>query len=66
MSTAGAQAVTEPPSPTKMNAAAPDFPACVTLKSVALPLNTMPVGLAGPEAVAGMLTTSDCTTPLPS
>jgi PAS domain S-box-containing protein len=53
------------PSPAKMKAAAPDLPFWLTTKSV-VPLNTMPVGLASPFEPAGIATTSDCGTPLPS
>jgi hypothetical protein len=48
-----------------MNAAIPDLPFCVTLK-LCVPLNTMPVGDAVPFLPLGIVTTSDCGTPLPS
>src|SRR5450830_1818222 len=55
----------QPDTPTKMKAAAPVTAFCVTLKSC-VPLKTMPVGWASPAAPAGMATTRDCGTPLPS
>ena len=63
--TAGAHAVIVPPSPEKIKAPTPVLPPWVTVKSV-VPLNTMPVGFAGPLIPFGMLTTRDCGTPLPS
>src|ERR1700730_18362138 len=48
-----------------MKSPVPLLPPLDTTKSV-LPLKTMPVGFAGPDATAGMVTISDCGTPLPS
>src|SRR5690348_3811302 len=59
-----------PPSPEKMNSAAPDLPAALTTKSVVV-LPTIPVGSkVAPPLEAGRWTTSalpaGCGTPLPS
>jgi hypothetical protein len=48
-----------------MKALIPVNPACVT-GNPAVPLKTMPVGLAGPAVPAGTATIRDCGTPLPS
>src|SRR5215469_12201049 len=64
-STAGAQAVIVPPSPSKMNLAGPEVLPCVTTKSV-VPFATMPVGSAGPLSPAGMFTTRVWRRPVPS
>jgi hypothetical protein len=63
--TAGAHAVSVPPSPAKTNAATPDSPFAVTVKP-GVPLKTMPVGDAEPFLPPGIVTTGDCGTPSPS
>src|SRR4051794_10693522 len=49
-----------PPSVANRKGLAPRLPPLVNMKSVLLPLKTIPVGLGG------VLTTRDCGTPLPS
>jgi hypothetical protein len=64
--TLGDQPAMVPASVAHMNSALLVAPFALIWKSV-LVLNTMPVGPpARPFAAAGMLTTSDCGTPLPS
>src|SRR4051812_729918 len=54
-----------PPSPAKIKALGAVMPLWVIWKSW-LALKTIPVGLAEPPRPAGMETTKDCGTPLPS
>src|SRR5437764_261313 len=63
MFTPGDQPEIVPPSPAKMNALAPLTPPWLTANADE-PLNTIPVGLAGPATPAGIETTSDCGVPL--
>jgi len=57
--TVGDQPRIVPPSVANRNRAAPDFPFWLTTKSVATPLNTVPVGPPGTATV------SACFAPLP-
>src|SRR5512140_2748060 len=63
--TLGDQPEIVPASPAKMKMLLPLTAFCVTL-NVGLPLNTMPVGRAGPAEPGGIATTRDCRTPVPS
>src|SRR3954471_17397124 len=64
-STPGLHAEIVPDSPAKMNGLGPLALFALSTKLLP-PLKTSPVGLPGPAVPAGIATTSDCATPLPS